>query len=85
MSLDDSKTRRESDRAYYARLGGLIEEGCEPDMRMSQACQICRTWRMHFGWRLARALGWGSRDTVRLHDTSANKTCKNSWRAPYRE
>jgi hypothetical protein len=44
------------DRDYYRRLGLLIEDG--PDIRMSRAIQICRTWRMHFAWYLAGALGW---------------------------
>ena len=44
------------DRAYFSRLGGLIDGGLAPSMRMSRAIQICRTWRMHFAWHLTRAL-----------------------------
>lgn len=58
MSVPPPPTRLDRDRAYYRRLGGLIDGGGSPNMRMSRAIQICRTWRMHFAWRFARALGW---------------------------
>ncbi len=44
--------------AYYSRLGGMIEFPGAAAMRVSRAQQICRTWRMHFAWRLAHTLGW---------------------------
>ena len=48
------------DVAFYRRLGHLIVERHEPDMRMSRAIQICKTWRTHFAWHLTNALGWRS-------------------------
>jgi hypothetical protein len=44
------------DSAYYRRLGGLVIERIDPEMRMSRAMQICATWRSHFAWHLATAL-----------------------------
>lgn len=49
-------TTREHEQAYYRRLGGLIGEGVDPNMRMSRARQICKTWRSHVAWHLANAL-----------------------------
>lgn len=46
------------DTAFYRRLGGLIVERFDPNMRMSRAVQICSTWRSHFAWHLANALRW---------------------------
>ncbi len=51
-----AEARKEA--AYYLRLGRLVIDRHDPDMLMSRAIQICRTWRMHFAWRLANALGW---------------------------
>jgi hypothetical protein len=48
----------------YSRLGGLIKGARAPNMRMPRAIQICRTWRMHFAWQLANALGWGTSNTA---------------------
>lgn len=48
----------QSEAAYYSRLGGLVIDKHDPEMRMSRAMQICRTWRSHFAWHLACALGW---------------------------
>lgn len=45
-------------QAQAARLGRLIVERYEPEMLMSRAIQICKTWRMHLAWHLANALGW---------------------------
>ena len=47
-------------RAYYRRLGGLIRDRSEPEMLMSRAQQIARTWRSHLAWHLANALWWRS-------------------------
>ncbi len=44
------------DSAYYRRLGGLVVEHIDPEMRMSRAMQICATWRSHFAWHLVTAL-----------------------------
>lgn len=48
--------------AFYSRLGGFILRGDMADadgrVLMSRAIQICGTWRTHFAWHFARALGW---------------------------
>ncbi len=44
--------------AFYVRLGHFVmgKNGAE-DMLMSRSIQICGTWRTHFAWHLAAALG----------------------------
>lgn len=48
------------ERAFGRRIGIVtrIAERHDPGMLTSQARRICRTWRSHLGWHLARALGW---------------------------
>lgn len=47
-------------REYQHRIGVVtrIADRNDPDMLTSRARQICRTWRSHLAWHLARALGW---------------------------
>lgn len=45
------------DRDYARRLGGLTDFAPAQHLRMSEARQICRTWRSHVAFRLAAALG----------------------------
>lgn len=52
--------------AFYHRLGALAVERYEPEMPWSRGVQICKTWRMHFAWHLANALGW--RDSLSKAD-----------------
>lgn len=56
--------------AFYVRLGKLamgggkqdfgpgVFERYEPTATWSRASQVARTWRSHFAWHLANALGW---------------------------
>lgn len=49
----------------YRRMGALIIERYDPDMLMSRATQICRTWRSHLAWHLSNALKDISHDCSR--------------------